>query len=1543
MGEITTEEIKTTSQVSSEVKNISKSPIAGEKKDNTDKISQELTAVKQIARERIERTQEKFEEITQKDYFYWAPKNQEKTLNQKIDVQSSLLQLEQLNKIENKDPLENLSNCYQTVEILDSLKKQSKVELNKILKGDKDDFGRCNIDLLKHALKRDTKKIEHIENLPIFQKFFLKRRIKRFIENKNSIAEEINNYEGKIQAKEEEIDQYNQRIQEIKGKQKENVIKVREEFFPQVVEAIKLIKDEYTDLSYNLTKEENILGEIRKNYIQDFILPELKESTKYNGTELTIKEKNQFCSDLQSFLKNEIRNDQYYWLQKDEAHQKLQKFFESHQEFKDQNHLFNSLFEGKDRMILRRLLAQTAAKDIATLDDIAGRINSSEDSPSYGYFSISDTLSIPDWYQNKGEDERIGFGGLIASNFEGGIEWNYWKDMPFWESLKNSKLTKNLFSEEIKEQDEKIYQESLIKSIYDLKDDEELKYIHNLEFYPTPQSIRNLVVIAAAEPRSYRTHHANNVLLNLRKKENWAQVLDETEKVYPFLKPTREILENWYYDTSSNDHRTHPGLKEVISDFCLDIYENTSVEKESNMQPYPGVRLKELASQGIESDRLIDVLIQRKLLENSKGELFKKVDTLLDPFKRYRKMNRKDFENIEGIDTLYLRGRLRGEFFDLLKNKDEKTINKLERLNHLSEKILDNKTSRDALKYLNSPSVIEKAMVISTDKLDFFLDAYKNCPNLIGNKALLTQFCQYFGSRGGENLTSFFNRLTESYAELPDQAVKIAKIVIEDQGLDMQRALELPNKAGDILSGDLFSLATEFPKVYLTADQDCEFFRKMLVSYQQNSQDIREATKSLVDSHMSRELVLAFPQQAAALMGDKMHETRLFIFQHGDSLLKDTSDIKFMNSLVGEFGKKSDQLIRDYQACLGASSISTKDKELVLEFARQFRVISPITIQGYKEAKGAGHEKVYIAQLQALAERMTGSSVITDEERKRPYYKDLLKHVYSNNVGQWSSFESNDSCPDRNSDLVGFKIKPRYEIDLLSQSEMRVKVGETLDTTVKEDVQKPILEVAERMNTLGHDKEKIQTALQENVDKKLQEILQKGGLQSVSLESVKTLDEKLFLILTDSIYGSRLVDPDAIKDLIVTYEFATFEDISDYIAGTSDRVGRANNQDYALLCELGTFYSDRIKEVNRRLVQAAWNNPTIEAAMPEYFKKLAQDTTMVQRRDLINRLQIDRLGVSDSFIKQAGKMLEKRKGRKYNSSEVKKLIQRYEDWAGGLVEKSSISPKSETKAFYGQLRSQREKTFEALKAITGQEIDSRQTHLGEINLQQVLATETNIREGEYDGEQFASYTVQRFIDLFEEERTKIDKELAKFESLSGKQREILYGYITKSKESSNARMVGGVCVAGDNPDKRSKENIWSMPNYFQMIFQEPDTLQCQGLVLLHHFNESGKRILTASLNPSSTYLYSVDEAALFKGIASSLGQFATENGFDMVVVPNNKTIRTNRTGGEFEKAMDKRVAQVGKTFKFDAAQQFSYHPNYQIQEMDVIWEKQSSQ
>lgn len=173
-------------------------------------------------------------------------------------------------------------------------------------------------------------------------------------------------------------------------------------------------------------------------------------------------------------------------------------------------------------------------------------------------------------------------------------------------------------------------------------------------------------------------------------------------------------------------------------------------------------------------------------------------------------------------------------------------------------------------------------------------------------------------------------------------------------------------------------------------------------------------------------------------------------------------------------------------------------------------------------------------------------------------------------------------------------------------------------------------------------------------------------------------------------------------------------------------------------------------------------------------------------------------------------------------------------------------------------------------------------------------------------------------------------------------REVLNAYIAKTKETANARMVGGVCVSGDNPKKRGKTCLWNMENYFELVLEDPTTHRCMGVVLLHAFDEDGKT-LTASFNPSSTYLYKVDEAALFKGLLETLKDFAQENGFSRICSSKNKAIRTNRTGGMFEKAMDDEVSKVAKTYRFSEEKIFSYSPDYKILDMDVLWEAHNAQ
>lgn len=695
---------------------------------------------------------------------------------------------------------------------------------------------------------------------------------------------------------------------------------------------------------------------------------------------------------------------------------------------------------------------------------------------------------------------------------------------------------------------------------------------------------------------------------------------------------------------------------------------------------------------------------------------------------------------------------------------------------------------------------------------------------------------------------------------------------------------------------------------------------------------------AIMGPKVNPELIFALPQQAKVLLNERWRETKSLILSNADLMLKDATDWQFLNSLIGEFGNKADQLIKGYKNCLAVQVITREDKAVVLEFIRQIKALTPEIMKMFKEAKAGGSDKIFLSQLRATAGKMVGSGLITAQDREKPYYQALLAHVYSNNSGTWGSIKGNNSCDDRSGDLADFSIQPKYAIDLLSQGDLRIKDGQSLDPDIQKRAQAAILSVKERMSSLGSDNEKVKTDLKVRIDDAIEEVVRKGGLAGLNLKTVSSSEERLFLLITDSVYGTRSLDPNILKEMLITYEFANFDQIDDYIAGTRDRVGRAGNQDYALLCELDGFYSDRIKEAARRLVRLSWDNPSISALMPEYFRKLSQEEVISQREDVVNRLQIEKLGDPDEFVKRIGKVLEKRFGREYSLGQVRDFVRRYESMAQGLVANASTSSKPGTKAFYGQLRSQREKTLGALRTLTGQEINPVSVHLGDINLQEALEVEAGIKEGSYDAEQFASYTTQKFIDLFVEERVKIGDELDKFESTAGQQREVLYGYITKNKESANARMVGGVCVSGDNPD-RGPRNMWDMPNYLQLVFQEPDTLQCQGLVLLHRFTEGGKRVLAASFNPSSTYLYSVDERILFGGIMNVLEEFAKTNNFDQIVTSQNMTIRSNRTGGMFEEEMVKRIRQIGKTFTFADPQIFSYTPSYKIKEMDVVWER----
>lgn len=208
----------------------------------------------------------------------------------------------------------------------------------------------------------------------------------------------------------------------------------------------------------------------------------------------------------------------------------------------------------------------------------------------------------------------------------------------------------------------------------------------------------------------------------------------------------------------------------------------------------------------------------------------------------------------------------------------------------------------------------------------------------------------------------------------------------------------------------------------------------------------------------------------------------------------------------------------------------------------------------------------------------------------------------------------------------------------------------------------------------------------------------------------------------------------------------------------------------------------------------------------------------------------------------------------------------------------------------------------------------------------------------------AAETLLRFLpEIFTEEIEAIDKEIAKYsvQGADGKETRTVTAFFSKNKQSAAMRQVAGVCVADDNPDPDTLcRNIWEMENYMQLVLRDERTRRCVGGALLHYYEEQDKRILTASLNPSSTLLYKIDERALFDELTRVLGEFASLNDIDLIAVSRDPAIRTNRTGGIFEQALNTRIRLVNEQFSLDAPQVFSFEPSYEQQELDIIWRRE---
>ncbi len=415
-----------------------------------------------------------------------------------------------------------------------------------------------------------------------------------------------------------------------------------------------------------------------------------------------------------------------------------------------------------------------------------------------------------------------------------------------------------------------------------------------------------------------------------------------------------------------------------------------------------------------------------------------------------------------------------------------------------------------------------------------------------------------------------------------------------------------------------------------------------------------------------------------------------------------------------------------------------------------------------------------------------------------------------------------------------------------------------------------------------------------------------------------SIEKHLLVAFVGTISDNRTLP--AFKRFLIQYQFGVDPNLRAYMQETVDRAGRSKNQAYAHLLEMREYYADRLRDLQTQLL-GEW--PKFVETIPELqvlYRKGLQQKEEDRRQAICNRFQAKNLGFSADL-----------------QTRLEKLESTIEDPNRRAQIKNNI------------LLTARKRIAEFVGEITNKKIDPTEVDLESFNAQVFLDSQTIITS-KPDAVTLVNFVTGKFLGLFAEDLHSIDLELSKYQLLNEKhsRQMLVKAYFTLNATAYYARRPAGVCVADDHRQ-------WQQENYLQLVFFDPKLQRCEGLVMLHvvdhqqHDDEAEaaapvaapKKILVCSFNPSSTFLFKVNERQFFNSIMAILESFAQDNNFDYICGSASSSILTNRTGGEFQRAIQDRFAALKQNIALNTEQVFSFKPSYKFQQLKVLWRREA--
>lgn len=551
------------------------------------------------------------------------------------------------------------------------------------------------------------------------------------------------------------------------------------------------IDQSYEQLTQKILQDGKIPAAISEAYIEQFVAPLIARAGQEDN--LTPEKQQALAAAVRDCVARRDQPEEERQESRSQLHQLARQ-----SDLLEAEEKLGPLLDGQDKKIVQQMMVQLAAQEMDSLEEaLVGCSTNRSRWEVYASLDMASSLSgTNDSWRAQRAARRLGNEDFLTR-----------LDMRIWQALKTAPAAREVWGEEIEKLDQECYSTALAKSLTD----KEGADIDRLVFYPTPDAIRNLTVLAAADLASYRTVHANCALATLARRPDWPKLLDGAEKDYPALKSARPLLASWQL----RNPYSHPDIQRTAAGFNRAVLESSP----------PDSPLAELAAQALPNRELLDILTKKGGVTGEAATVFSQAADLLQAKVEERgKGIRLDKERnvIPYVSAGSFNSALRGQLLDLLRERPsepaESQPNRLGRLKILSDKILANPEDYTVLNYLSENNVLKKLQDpnLPEEQIPVFLGAAEKCPALVFSPVnrLREEFCRQF--KGEESITALRD-LSAAYHGHEKQLLSLYALVGTGQ-LTTERVIALANRGLDTLPEELMSAAIRTPQFFLASD-----------------------------------------------------------------------------------------------------------------------------------------------------------------------------------------------------------------------------------------------------------------------------------------------------------------------------------------------------------------------------------------------------------------------------------------------------------------------------------------------------------------------------------------------------------------------------------------------------------------------------------------------------------------------------------------------------------------------------------------------------